>query len=69
MKLAFITAGEHTFVTLESEAVNYALQLEHCGHEIERIEIVPIGSSIRKETKTEVYKDRIIDLDLTFLSK
>lgn len=68
MKLAFITTNEYVFVTSETEAITYAKSLQTLGHSIENIEIAPLGSSIRKETRVESYEGKVIEMDLALLN-
>jgi hypothetical protein len=67
MKLAFITTDEYVFVTSEENAIEYGKTLKSLGHRIENIEIAPLGSSIRKETRVENYEGKIVELDLSLL--
>jgi spore germination cell wall hydrolase CwlJ-like protein len=68
MKLAFISTNEYVFVTSEDEAIAYAKDLKRLGHVIENIEIAPLGSSIRKETRVESYSGQVFELDLELLN-
>jgi hypothetical protein len=70
MKLAFIITNEYVFVTKKSLAEDYALYLKANGHEISKIVIAPLGSSIMNSPEIDTYngvKDK--ELSLAFLRR